>query len=265
MNYPSDWEVKKLGEIGTFTKGAPLSKKDIATFGTPIILYGELYTTYSEVTYKIFRHTKRDVQSQYYSKIGDVIIPTSGETAEEIAKATCVMIPGVILAGDLNIYRSSALDGRFLSYTINHVVNKQISEVAQGISIIHINAKELGKIFVHYPPLPEQQAIADTLMAFDTHITNLAALIDKKKAIRDGALDDLMSRRTRLKGFSVEWEVKNLGECVTILQGGTPSTYTLQYWNGNIIWVTPSEITKNKSMYISDSKRKIRNQGLLFP
>ncbi|MBQ7732867.1 MAG: restriction endonuclease subunit S, partial [Synergistaceae bacterium] len=62
------------------------------------------------------------------------------------------------------------------------------------------------------PPLAEQQAIADTLAAFDTHIANLTELIAKKKAIRDGALDDLMSGRTKLKGFSGDWEVKKLGE-----------------------------------------------------
>ena len=217
--YPGDWEVKRLGDIGTFIKGAPFSKADISTSGTPMILYGELYTTYKEVAYKVQRHTQRKAKAQYYSNVGDVIIPASGETAEEISKATCVMIPGVILAGDLHIYRTDKLDGRFLSYVINHVINRQISEIAQGISIIHISARELAKIPVYYPPLKEQTAIAETLAAFDTHITNLTELITKKKAIRDGALDDLMSGRTRLYGFCGDWEVKTLGECGKFVSG----------------------------------------------
>ena len=220
---PSDWKVSTLGNIGTFTKGAPLSKADISETGTPFVLYGELYTTYNEVTYKIYRHTKRSVDSLYYSNIGDVIIPTSGETAEEIATACCIMVPGAILAGDLNIYRANGFDGRYVSYVINHIVNRQIADVAQGISIIHVNAKELKKIEIHYPELPEQKAIANTLDTFDTHIANLAELIEKKKAIREGALEDLMSGRTRLDGFNDRWHSVRLGEiCSLITKGTTP-------------------------------------------
>lgn len=86
-----DWEEKTLGDLGEFIKGAPLSKADIAPEGNPMILYGELYTTYGEVAYEIARSTNRNVDDKYRSKIGDVLIPTSGETPEEISTATCVM------------------------------------------------------------------------------------------------------------------------------------------------------------------------------
>jgi len=262
VTYPSDWKVSMLGNIGTFTKGAPLSKADITETGTPFVLYGELYTTYNEVTYKIYRHTKRSVDSLYYSNVGDVIIPTSGETAEEIATACCIMVPGVILAGDLNIYRANGFDGRYVSYVINHVVNRQIADVAQGISIIHVNAKELKKIEIHYPDLSEQKAIADTLDTIDIHIANLTELIEKKKAIRDGALEDLVSGRTRLAGYTDVWNKTTIGACTEIFQGGTPSTANNRFWGGSVIWVTPSEITKLPTMYIDDSERKITEEGL---
>lgn len=193
-----DWEVKTLGEIGTFTKGAPFSKADISMSGTPMILYGELYTTYKEVAYNVQKHTQRKAKAQCYSTIGDVIIPASGETAEEIARATCLMIPGIVLAGDLHIYRTDKLDGRFLSYAINHVINRQISEIAQGISIMHVNAKGLAKITVRYPTLEEQIAIADTLTALDTEITALETEREKISQIRDGAMNDLLTGKVRL-------------------------------------------------------------------
>ena len=78
-----------------------MSKADISQEGNPFILYGELYTTYSEVTYNVLRKTDKKVDKIYFSNVGDVILPTSGETPEEIATATCIMIPDVILAGDL--------------------------------------------------------------------------------------------------------------------------------------------------------------------
>lgn len=196
--FSGEWEETTLGAIGTFIKGAPLSKAHISTCGNPFILYGELYTTYKEVTYEVFRRTQKKVDDVYYSQVGDVIIPTSGETAEEIATACCVMVSGAILAGDLNIYRAEAMDGRFISHTINHVINRQISEVAQGISVVHIKASELGKIKILLPLLAEQKAIADILTSMDTEIQNLEAERDKMQAIRAGAMDDLLTGRVRL-------------------------------------------------------------------
>ena len=156
-----DWEEKTLGDLGEFIKGAPLSKADIAPEGNPMILYGELYTTYGEVAYEIARSTNRNVDDKYRSKIGDVLIPTSGETPEEISTATCVMKEGVILAGDLYIYRTvDEIDGRIMSYLLNHQANKAISCIAQGKSVVHVQAKELRNVTVVFPlEMGEQRKI----------------------------------------------------------------------------------------------------------
>ena len=145
------WTTAKIGGLGSFTKGAPLSKADITPDGTPFILYGELYTTYHEVINSVIRRTKAQPEKQYYSHVGDVIIPTSGETPEEISTAACVMLPDIILAGDLNIFRSSKIDGRIMSYILNHIVNGQIARIAQGKSVVHIQASEISKIEISYP------------------------------------------------------------------------------------------------------------------
>ena len=145
------WTTAKIGDLGSFTKGAPLSKADITPDGTPFILYGELYTTYHEVINSVIRRTKAQPEKQYYSHVRDVIIPTSGETPEEISTAACVMLPDIILAGDLNIFRSSKIDGRIMSYILNHIVNGQIARIAQGKSVVHIQASEISKIEISYP------------------------------------------------------------------------------------------------------------------
>ena len=96
----------------------------------------------------------------------------------------------------------------------------------------------------------------------ENYIDKLFQMIEKKKAIRDGALEDLVSGKTRLNGFNEEWETTTVGNCVSILQGGTPSTTNPRYWDGNIVWVTPGEITKLSGMYISSSERMITEAGL---
>lgn len=177
-----------MKEIGTFQKGAPLSKADISQEGNPFILYGELYTTYSEVTYKVFRKTDKKVDKIYFSNVGDVILPTSGETPEEIAIATCIMIPDVILAGDLYIFRQNKIDGRILSYIINHTVNGKISRIAQGKSVVHVRSEELGKIIINYPTNDEQEKIANFLSLIDQRIEKQRQLVESLKKYKRGAL-----------------------------------------------------------------------------
>lgn len=133
-------------------------------------MYGELYTTYKEVVRSIVRTTQASVDDVHLSKVGDVVIPTSGETPEEISTASCIMVPNVILAGDLNIYRSTIVDGRIMSYLLNHIVNEQIARVAQGKSVVHVQASEVGKISITYPDHNEQERIAQILELIDNRI-----------------------------------------------------------------------------------------------
>ena len=190
--YNNPWMTRKLGDLGTFIKGAPLSKVDISDRGTPFILYGELYTTYSEVTHSVKRKTDKIVEQQFYSKIGDVIMPTSGETPEDIATASCIMLPDVILAGDLLIYRTEQIDGRFVSYAIKNKVNKQISSIAQGKSVVHIRANEISKICITFPCLDEQKKILDLLELLDKRITTQQSLIETLKKYKRGVVSKLL-------------------------------------------------------------------------
>ena len=155
---------------------------------------------------------------------------------------------------------NSKADTRFLAYLLKTV---DFSTVLVGGTRAKLNGKTLKNIEVTLPErLKEQQTIASVLSDFHEHIDNLSELIEKKKAIRNGALEDLVSGRTRIEGFDDEWKKTTLDDCAYIFQGGTPRTTNADYWNGDIVWVTPSEITKLKGMYISNSERKITKAGL---
>ena len=201
-NFTKKWNSISLKEIGTFQKGAPLSKADISQEGNPFILYGELYTTYSEVTYNVFRKTNKKVDKIYFSNVGDVILPTSGETPEEIATATCIMIPDVILAGDLYIFRQNKIDGRILSYIINHTVNGKISRIAQGKSVVHVLSEELGKIIINYPANDEQTKIADFLSLIDQRIEKQRRLVENLKKYKRGLFLKLYNDSEK-KGYKI--------------------------------------------------------------
>ena len=185
------WQCDTIGNLGSFIKGAPLSKADISETGTPFILYGELYTTYHEVITSVVRKTEAVVEQIYHSKVGDVLIPTSGETSEEISTASCVMIPGVILAGDLNIFRSTKIDGRIMSYILNHIVNGNIARIAQGKSVVHVQASEISKIKISYPDPESQDHIVRVLEAISSRVEYCEKELDNLTKMRDSLLQQL--------------------------------------------------------------------------
>jgi len=185
------WNYAQIGELGTFVKGAPLSKADIATEGTPFILYGELYTTYNEVISEVVRKTQAAVEPQYFSKVGDVIFPTSGETPEEISTASCIMVPNVILAGDLYIFRSTKIDGRIMSYILNHIVNGAVARVAQGKSIVHVQASEISKIRIAYPDIETQKKMITVFDVLNAMIDRNQKLLERQQVQQKALLQQL--------------------------------------------------------------------------
>ena len=147
------------------------------------------------------------------SRVEDVIIPTSGETPDEIATATCIMVSNVILAGDLNIYRNSTIDGRFISYIINHVINGDISRIAQGKSVVHIKASELAKLRINYPSRQEQNKIIDFLMLLNRKIAKQQSLINALKTYKRGVIDKFFCNN------SYDFELYRLEEIGKFIRG----------------------------------------------
>ena len=111
-------------------------------------------------------------------------------------------------------------------------------------------------------PLKEQEALAEALSDADAAIESLDALIAKKRDVKQAAMQQLLTGRTRLPGFTADWKEVRLGEIAEIISGGTPSTAIGAYWGGDIPWCTPTDITSCKSNYLFDTERKITPAGL---
>ncbi len=126
------------------------------------------------------------MDEKYLSKSGDVVIPTSGETPDEIATATCVMVDNVVLAGDLIILKNSILNGQILSYIINHKISRKISKIAQGKSVVHIQPKEIAKISICYPSDKEQNKLSLFFELINKKIQFQQQLIENLKLYKKG-------------------------------------------------------------------------------
>ena len=192
MRFPEftePWETAKLGAIAEFSKGTGISKEQRSETGLPCILYGELYTTYTnEVIEDVVSKTDLDPTDLVKSQKNDVIIPSSGETAEDIATARCVTSDNVLLGGDLNIIRLvEPNDGRFMSYQLNGIRKYDIAKIAQGVSVVHLYGGDLKMLSVTFPQSPEQKKIADCI-----------SLLDRRISVQSGLIEDLQKLKAAL-------------------------------------------------------------------
>ena len=168
----SSWEQRKAIDIADYSKGNGYSKGDLTDSGTPIILYGRLYTKYqfaiSEVdTFAVPRN------GAVYSQGNEVIVPASGETAEDIARASAVEESGVLLGGDLNILRPfDFINPLFLALAIsNGEPQKELAKKAQGKSVVHIHNTDIQEVTIAYPSRTEQDRIVSVFRQLDNLIT----------------------------------------------------------------------------------------------
>lgn len=198
-----EWKEVKLGEIGKFLNGKGLAKKDIMTDGKyKCLLYGELFTTYSEVIEKIESKTNKLEKNCVLGKYNDVLFPTSTTVdALSLIKPSVLKVDDVILGGDIMIYRGNnrRINGDFLSYYFNGPGEKELAKFAEGITIIHIYSSEVKDFKLNLPPLPEQKAIAEILSTADKEIELLKKLLINKKEEKKGLMQLLLTGIVRVQ------------------------------------------------------------------
>ena len=190
--FEGDWEKKQIGDISTSSKGNGYSKADLRLEGTPIVLYGRMYTKYSfEMDNVDTFATPKD--GAVYSKGNEVVIPASGETAEDIAIAAAIKQSGVILGGDLNIltFDDDYLPSFMALCISNSETHYELSKYAQGKSVVHLRNNDIAKGTVTCPSLAEQQQIASFFSNLDKQIALQEQQLEKLKQVKAACLDNM--------------------------------------------------------------------------
>ena len=210
--FNDEWQKSKLISVSQIFKGNGLSKNDLSKDGKDCILYGELYTNYGEIIKDIKSKTNKNSKVFVLSKYNDVIIPSSGETPIDIAKASCVLKSNVILGGDLNIIRLNDIDGRFLSYEFNSKLKLELANLSQGHSIVHLYGEKFKNIEIKFPCKEEQKKIANTIELLNKKIELQSQKVEALKLYKKGLSRKLFDEMPILK------EIK-LGDICNITTG----------------------------------------------
>lgn len=226
---PEDWDVVTMGFLGPFSKGQGIRKDQALSGNIPCIRYGEIYTHHNNIIKSYNSRISLDIaKTSKRLKKGDILFAGSGETKEEIGKCVAFLDDKEVYAGgDIVILSPSKGNSKFFGYLFNSpIVVLQKASKGQGDAIVHIGASALSKIKIPLPKTSEQNAIATILFDTDTLIEKLEKLIAKKKAIKQGTMQQLLTGKKRLEGFEKkkgykqteigaipeDWEVKKLGE-----------------------------------------------------
>jgi type I restriction enzyme S subunit len=263
---PEDWEVDQLSNITQPKR--PISYGIVQT-GKPVlngvkcirvvdIINGKIdYKNLITTSEKISRHYKRtillseDLVIALRGKIGELAV-----ISKELEGAN--LTRGVALIA----LKDNHLSNFYHQYLSSLDSKVRLESSLNGSALQELPIATLRSFRVAIPPLPEQKAIAQTLSDVDALIAALDKLIAKKRNIKTATMQQLLTGKTRLPGFGGEWEQINLGNIAEIISGGTPKTTNLSYWNGNIKWCTPTDITGCKDKYLLETERTISYLGL---
>jgi len=249
---PEEWDVTPLGNHFKFKNG--LNKaKEFFGFGTPIVNYMDVYKHSTLKTENIQGcvDVNANERMAYEVRKGDVFFTRTSETVDEIGMAsTIVDAPkDMVFSGFILRARpiDQSFDNKFKGYCFaSAYFRKQVTARASYTTRALTNGRALSMALIAKPPLPEQRAIATALSDVDALLDGLDRLISKKRDVKQAAMQQLLTGKTRLPGFEGEWATKEWGVLIShCSSGSTPYRGRPEYYKGNIRWITSGELNYN--------------------
>lgn len=175
-----------LGDLGTFTRGSGLQKKDFSPVGVGCIHYGQIYTYYGICADK----TKSFVSDAFAQKArkaqkGDLIIATTSENDEDVCKAVAWLGDDEIVIGSDACYYTHKINPKYVAYYFHtEMFQKQKRSFITGTKVRRVNANDLAKIKIPIPPLSEQERVVSILDKFETLTTSISEGLPKEIELR---------------------------------------------------------------------------------
>jgi len=267
LTFSEKWQSKEFRDvIDKFSSGATPYRGNSEFYKGKIrwISSGELnYNYITDTIEKISEDAKKKSNLQLHPK-GTFLMAITGLEAET-TRGRCAIIgkPSTTNQSCMALYPKDNLSVEFLFYYYRLKGNELAFKYCQGTKQQSYTAHIVKRLPIKIPPTKEEQfTITKILSGTDELIQQLDYLITKKKNIKQGTMQELLTGKRRLEGFNEKWKEKILPNIGKIISGGTPSSLKKEYWNGDILWAVPTDITKLTNNYIEDTERKITSIGL---
>ena len=217
-----------------------------------------------------------EIPEDYVLNEGDLIVAMTEQGPGLLGSAALIPESGKYLhnqrLGLIQEIDNKFLDKYFLYYLFNtRPVRGQISSSATGTKVKHTAPERIYRVKIVVPTdVNQQRRIASILSAYDDLIENnrrriqlleqAARLLYKEWFVHLRFPDH---EHVKIKdGIAEGWERKKIADVCDTIGGGTPSTKVSDYWEGDITWVVPTDVTRNDCLVLLDSERKITEKGL---
>ena len=259
---PEDWELSRIGGLARVLRGASPRPIDDPNWVDDESSTGWLRIADVTATDKYLNATCQKLSQAGIANsrlvLGDSLVMSICATVGKpiITRMNVCIHDGFVVFNNLQTERE------YLYYVLSSLEPKW-SKQGQTGSQMNLNTGIINSTPIPIPPPPEQLAIAEALSDVDKLLESVDALIAKKQAIKQAAMQELLTGRTRLPGFTKKWVTKPLSEVGDIRSGGTPDTAKTQFWDGSLPWCTPTDITRlcDRKKLI-DTARTISDEGL---
>jgi type I restriction enzyme S subunit len=197
---------------------------------------------------------------------GDVLFNGSSETPEEVALSAVVDFDPALqtflnsFCFGYRVQRRDLIEPAYLAYFFRSATGRElISPLAQGATRYNIAKTKFLDLVLDLPDLNRQRDIANMFQDADEGIEAIERLISKRQAIKQGMMQQLLTGKTRLPGFTDEWITRKIGDFAQVKAGGTPSTAVPRYWGGDVRWMNSGEIHAKR---VSEVEGRITADGL---
>ncbi|MUV27084.1 restriction endonuclease subunit S [Burkholderia thailandensis] len=260
---PDDWDVKQLGELSSVSAGGTPSRSNANYWGGDIP-----WITTTEIDFRLITESEQFITSIGLKNSAAKLMPAGALLMALYGQGKTRGKVGVLGFEAATNQACAAIilkEGYSREYAFHYLASRydEIRKLSNTGNQENLNGALVRSIPVLLPPLSEQSAIATALSDVDALLSSLDALIAKKRDIKQAAMQQLLTGKTRLPGFEGEWTVKRLDQLANIRSGGTPSTTVSRFWDGGIPWCTPTDITRlGGGKYLLDTSRQITSEGL---
>lgn len=242
---PEEWAVKRLGEIGDAFIGLTYSPTDVHPDGLLVLRSSNIADGRLKFEDNVF--VRMEVPNKAISREGDILICVRNGSRDLIGKCAKIdkKVAGMAFGAFMTVFRTDFHDFVFYQFQSESVQRQIRSHL--GATINQITNASLNSFQISIPPtLAEQEAIAEALSDADALIEALEGLIAKKRQVKQGAMQDLLTGKRRLPGFRGEWRNKLWGDVIAhCSSGATPYRGRPEFYKGSIKWITSGELNYN--------------------
>jgi len=267
--FPADWQVVPLGEFEPFiTSGSRGWAAYYADMGSPFLRITNLsrsciYPSLRDLRYvAVPPDNSEGVRTAL--RTADVLISITADIGIVGFVTEEVELPAYINQHIALVRLNGRLvSSRYIAYFLaGAAAQRRFKSMTDAGAKAGMNLTGVRDVLAALPPsTDEQTAIADALTDADALIDSLEQLLTKKRQIKQGAMQELLTGKRRLPGFTGLVQKIDLGSVCKMQSGGTPAVSQSAYFDGPHPWVSISDIT-NADKYLSTTERSLSNAGL---